>query len=107
LQDLTPGPVRPRELGQTARDADVRVMTTRAFAPLAFWFAVAGGLGICVAELIGSEMLAVAGAATFAFGVALFFVGAVLRARTQDVTVSRAVALATRDALRFAVYLMP
>jgi hypothetical protein len=41
------------------------------------------------------------------FGVALFFAGAVLRARTEDVRVSRAVALAAKDALRFALYLMP
>jgi hypothetical protein len=74
---------------------------------VAFWFAVAGSLGACVAELIGSETLAVAGAVTFAFGVFLFFAGAVLRARTEDVRLSRAVGMATKDALRFAVYLMP
>jgi hypothetical protein len=43
----------------------------------------------------------------FMYGVVLFFVCAVLRARAESVSVARAGAHATKDALRFVFYPMP
>jgi hypothetical protein len=72
-----------------------------------FWLAALGGVASAVAEIARSNALAVVGIAMFMYGVVLFFVCAVLRARAESVSVARAGAHATKDALRFVFYLMP
>jgi hypothetical protein len=77
------------------------------FTPVGFWVAMGGGVAASTAEILGSPALAFVGAGIFVYGVLLFFSGAVSRARAENVTLGRAIALAAKDALRFALYLMP
>ena len=74
---------------------------------VAFWIAAAGGVLCIVGEIVGIGAVDVVGLALFLGGVVWFFVGAVSRSRNEDVRLVTALGDAGRDALRFALELMP
>lgn len=76
-------------------------------ARVAFWVAAAGGVLASIGEVAGIGALIALGAVLFACGVVWFFVSAVGRSRDEDVGIGTAMARASRDALRFALDLMP
>jgi hypothetical protein len=76
-------------------------------ATVAFWLAAAGGVLLAGSSVVGSRASAATGAALFVVGVVWFFIGAVRRSRKDQVALKTAVGRASKDALRFALYLMP
>jgi hypothetical protein len=74
---------------------------------MAFWLAAAGAVLAGIGEVAGIGALVVIGAALFAWGIVWFFINAVGRSRDESVGIGTAMVRASRDALRFALYLMP
>jgi thiosulfate reductase cytochrome b subunit len=74
---------------------------------MAFWLAAAGAILAGIGEVAGIGALVVIGAALFACGIVWFLINAVGRSRDENVGMGTAMARASRDALRFALHLMP
>jgi membrane associated rhomboid family serine protease len=72
-----------------------------------FWLAALGGVFGAAASIAGSFAAGAIGAALFLLGVVWFFAAAVRKSRAEDVRLATALLQGTRDALRFAWYLMP